>query len=70
MVKITQTKDKELLDEIKRQLEENNGYCPCSLTKTTDDKCMCASFREVIGNNAVGTYECNCGRYIAIITKD
>lgn len=70
MVKITQTKDKELLEEIKKQLEENNGYCPCSLTKTTDDKCMCASFREVISNNATGTYECNCGRYIATITED
>lgn len=70
MVRVTQTKDKELLEEIKKQLEENDGYCPCSLTKNSGDKCMCASFREIISNNTMGTYECNCGRYIAVITED
>lgn len=70
MVKIEQTKDKELLDEILKQLKENNNYCPCSLTKTLDTKCMCKSFRDVINQNIPGIYECNCGRYICTITED
>ena len=71
MIQITQTKDKELLHEILKQLKANDYMCPCSLTKEpSKDKCMCATFREVINNNVPGTYECNCGRYIAVITKD
>lgn len=70
MVLIKQTEDKELLAEILKQLEENDHYCPCSLTKTKDDKCMCKTFRDIISNNIPGTYECHCGRYTATITKD
>lgn len=70
MIKVKQTEDKELLEEILRQLEENDHYCPCSLTKTSDDKCLCKAFRETINANKSGTFECNCGRYIAVITED
>ena len=70
MIQIKQTNDKELLEEILKQLKENDHYCPCSLTKTKDDKCMCKTFRDIINNNIVGTYECQCGRYIATITED
>jgi hypothetical protein len=70
MIQIKQTEDKELLAEILKQLKENDHYCPCHLTKTKDDKCMCKAFRDVIGSNVPGTYECNCGRYIATITED
>jgi hypothetical protein len=70
MIKIKQTEDKELLAEILKQLKENDHYCPCSLTRTQDDKCMCKPFREIINEGNIGTYECACGRYIATITKD
>lgn len=70
MILIKQTEDKELLSEILKQLEENDHYCPCSLNKTKDDKCMCKPFRDIINSNKLGTYECQCGRYIATITKD
>jgi hypothetical protein len=70
MIKIKQTEDKELLAEILKQLEENDHYCPCSLTRTQDDKCMCKSFREIINEGNIGTHECACGRYIATITED
>lgn len=70
MIKVKQTEDKELLEEILKQLKENDNYCPCSLTKTSDDKCLCKTFREVVNSNIPGTYECNCGRYIATITED
>ena len=70
MIKIRQTEDKELLAEILRQLAENDHYCPCHLTKLPEDKCMCKSFRDTIATNTPGTYECVCGRYIAVITED
>jgi hypothetical protein len=71
MVKIKQTEDKELLEEIIRQLEEKNHICPCSVRADPKrDRCMCEDFREVVGKNIPGTYECNCGRYIATITED
>ena len=34
-----------------------NGFCPCSLEKNEDTKCMCKEFREM----ASGT--CHCGLY-------
>lgn len=68
MIKIQQTEDKELLEEILKQLKENNYYCPCSLTKTANDKCMCKKFRDQIEHREPG--ECSCGRYILVITED
>ena len=70
MVKIKQTEDKELLEEILKQLEANNHFCPCHLTTTLDDKCMCKTFRDVVNANIPGVYECGCGRFIATITED
>lgn len=57
-MKIIQNPDKEFVAEIRQKLKENNGYCPCSLIKSEDTKCMCKEFRE--------TYEgmCHCGLYI------
>lgn len=71
MVKIRQTEDKELLEEILRQLKENNYICPCSIrSDPKKDKCMCEAFRDVINQNKPGEYECHCGRYVALITAD
>ena len=36
---------------------QDNGFCPCSLEKNEDTKCMCKEFREM----ASGT--CHCGLY-------
>lgn len=70
MVKIKQTEDKELLDEILKQLKSNDNYCPCALSRTTETKCMCKKFRDTINENIPGEHECACGRYIAVITED
>lgn len=71
MVKIRQTEDKELLEEILKQLEEHDGHCPCQLGDTSKDtKCMCNSFKEEINNIIYGEVECPCGRYIATIQND
>lgn len=50
--------DKELVENIRKQLKENGGYCPCRLEQTPDTKCMCKEFRE----QKVGM--CHCGLYI------
>ena len=69
MIHINQTTDKELLEEILKQLKENNYICPCSVRKDPIlDRCMCESFREQIERKEAG--ECHCGRYILTITND
>lgn len=57
-MKITVTPDKEYAAEIKHRLKENNGYCPCSIIKNEDTKCMCKEFREMESG------VCHCGLYI------
>lgn len=57
-MKIKLSDDKELVSEIKRKLKENDGYCPCRLTKNEDTKCPCKEFREQESG------ECHCGIYI------
>ena len=57
MIKICLVDDPELVAEIKSQLKDNNGYCPCRLSKTPDTKCMCKEFRE----QDIGI--CHCGLY-------
>jgi hypothetical protein len=73
MVQIKQTEDKELLDEILKQLKENNNICPCIIHKDQQQdkhRCMCEAFRETVSSSAPGVYECYCGRYIATITEE
>lgn len=57
-MKIKVNPDKELVSQIRKALKENNGYCPCSLIKNDDTKCMCREFRET--QNGM----CHCGLYI------
>ena len=52
------TEDKELVQEIREKLQENDGYCPCKIEKTDDTKCMCKEFREQESG------ECHCGLYV------
>ena len=52
--------DTEIVDEIRKALKDNDGYCPCRVNKTPDTKCMCKEFRE----QDYG--ECHCGLYIKV----
>ena len=45
MTKIKLTDDIELRQEIIEKLKENDGYCPCALTKTQDTVCMKTSVK-------------------------
>jgi len=57
-VKIQISTDNEFVRMMRKALKDNNGHCPCSLSKNVDNKCMCKDFREM----EEGT--CHCGLYI------
>ena len=61
MIKLNDNAD--YVKEIKDRLERNNGFCPCSIVKSPDTKCMCKDFREMDEG------ECHCGLYIKIKDK-
>lgn len=58
MYTVRLNKDKDLVKTIRKRLKANDGYCPCSLLKNEDTKCMCKEFREIKAG------ECHCGLYI------
>lgn len=59
-MRIRVTSDKTLATEIRKKIRENNGYCPCSLVKDEDHKCMCKDFIEQ------GLGPCHCGLYVKV----
>lgn len=48
----------EINKDIKRLVDENNGYCPCTIVKNDDTKCICKEFKE---QKHLGV--CHCGRF-------
>ena len=58
-MKVKINDNKELVNEIRTKLKENNDYCPCSLIKSEDTICPCKNFRE---QKELG--ECHCGLWI------
>lgn len=50
--------DEKLVKSIKDKLKENDGYCPCSIVKTPNTKCMCKQFREMKSG------VCHCGLFV------
>ena len=62
-MKIVQNPDAAYAAEVRRQLKENNGYCPCALIKSKETKCRCKAFRDQVANGEAGA--CRCGLYIA-----
>lgn len=57
-MKIKVSEDTTLVNNIRNLLKENDGYCPCSVLKSEDTKCMCKDFRE---QQIPGP--CHCGLY-------
>ena len=57
-MKVLLNKDKDHVAMIREALKNNEGYCPCRLTKDEDSKCMCREFRE---QSTPGF--CHCGLY-------
>ena len=54
--------DKELVSRIREGLKMKDGYCPCRLEKTEDNKCMCKEFRDQIAEPNFEGY-CHCLLY-------
>lgn len=48
----------EVNPDVRGLVQQNNGYCPCSLLKNEDTKCVCREFREQETPGA-----CHCGRF-------
>lgn len=46
MLKIKPNPDTEFYNMITQKVKDNDGYCPCMLTKTPQTKCPCKVFRE------------------------
>lgn len=64
-MKVKINSDKNLVDTIRKKIKDNGGYCPCSLIKSEETKCMCKAFREQIDRGETG--ECHCGLYKIIM---
>ena len=63
-MKITLNTDKEHVKKIRDKLKENTGYCPCSLVKNEDTKCICKEFAE-----QEETGYCHCKLYYKTIEE-
>lgn len=46
ITKIILNPDTEHVKAIRQALKENDGFCPCAVTKSDNTKCMCKEFRE------------------------
>lgn len=55
--------DKEIVDIVKKGLEETGGYCPCRLERTEENKCICKEFREQIKDPDFEGF-CHCRLYL------
>ena len=63
MLKIVKNPDDNVYQEITQAVKDNDGYCPCMISKSDDTKCPCKEFREQTNEG-----ECHCGRYLKINT--
>ena len=58
--KIVLNDDRELVREVRAQLKDTDGFCPCRIERTPDTKCPCKEFRDMTNG------ECHCGLYIKV----
>ena len=65
MIKVITNPDKDLVNEIRAKIKENNGHCACAITFDKSNKCMCEEFRQQIEEGVAG--ECHCGLYHIIV---
>ncbi len=59
--------DKEVVARIKEGLKKKDGYCPCRVAKTEENKCICEEFRKQIQDPEFEGF-CHCMLYYK--TKD
>lgn len=61
-MKITLNPDEEVVKMIKEGLAAKDGYCPCRVAKTPENKCMCQEFRDQIADPNFEGF-CHCMLY-------
>jgi hypothetical protein len=50
--------DSKKVEEIRKAVEENKGYCPCKIERVINNYCPCRDFRYKL--------ECCCDLYIKV----
>lgn len=61
-MKVRFNEDPEVVKNIQQGLKATGGYCPCRLTRTPENKCMCQEFRAQIADPDFEGY-CHCMLY-------
>ena len=54
--------DEEVVKSVREGLKLKDGYCPCRLARTEENKCMCKEFRDQINDPAFEGF-CHCKLY-------
>ena len=54
--------NKEIVESVKKGLAAKDGYCPCRLQRTPENKCICQEFRDQIADPNYKGY-CHCLLY-------
>ncbi len=58
-MKVRENENKEVVARIRAGLKAKDGYCPCRLERTPENKCMCKEFKEQIADPDFEGY-CHC----------
>ena len=61
-MKIRYNENEVVVEKIRQGLLKKEGYCPCRLERTEDNRCMCKEFREQIADPDFEGY-CHCMLY-------
>lgn len=56
--------DEDFVNEVKKQIKECNGHCPCAIVRNKHTKCRCKDFRDMVDRGEYGA--CHCGLYINV----
>ena len=62
MSKVKLNPDAAVVAMIKEGLKAKDGYCPCRLQKTPENKCICQEFRDQIADPEFEGF-CHCMLY-------
>lgn len=54
--------DPKVVAEIRAGLKAKDGYCPCRVGRSEENKCICLEFRRQLADPDFHGY-CHCGLY-------
>ena len=62
MAKIRLNEDAEVVKTIREGLKAKDGYCPCRIARTPENKCICEEFKQQMADPDFEGY-CHCMLY-------